>query len=38
VTGDWRGIVAGVLLAVAWPVDTFVMSRIEMRIRERLYR
>jgi hypothetical protein len=38
VTRDWRGIVAGVLLALAWPFDTFVMSRIEMRIHKRLYR
>ena len=38
VTRDWRGVVAGVLLAVAWPFDTFVMSRIEMRIHKRLYR
>jgi hypothetical protein len=38
VTGDRRTIVTGVTLALAWPLDTFVVARIEMRIRERLYR
>jgi hypothetical protein len=33
VTGDWRGIVFGVSVAVAWPFDMFIASRIQ-----RLYR
>jgi hypothetical protein len=35
--GDWRRIVFGVLVAVAWPFDTFVWSPIKMRIDARLY-
>jgi hypothetical protein len=38
VLGDWRRIVFGVLVAVAWPLDTFVWSRIKMCIDARLYR
>ena len=38
VIGDWRRIVFGVSVAVAWPFDTFVRSRIKMRIDEQLYR
>jgi hypothetical protein len=38
VIGDWRRIVFGVSVAVAWPFDTFVWSRIKMRVDERLYR
>jgi len=38
VIGDWRRIVFGVSVAVAWPFDTFVWSRIKMRIDEQLYR
>jgi hypothetical protein len=34
VTGDWRRIVIGVSVAVAWPFNTFVWSRIKMRIDE----
>jgi hypothetical protein len=35
--GDWRRIVSGVLVAVTWPFDTFVWSRIKSRIDARLY-
>jgi hypothetical protein len=38
VTGDRRGIVFGVLVAVAWPLDTFVWSRVKLRLDKRLYR
>jgi len=38
VTGDWRKIAFGVSVALAWPFDTFVWSRIKMRSDERLYR
>jgi hypothetical protein len=37
VTSDWRGIVFGTLVAVAWPIDTFVWSRIKLRLDKRLY-
>jgi hypothetical protein len=36
--GDWRRIVFGVLVAAAWPFDTFVRARIKRRLDARLYR
>lgn len=30
VTGDWRAIVFGVVVAASWPLDTFVRSRFKL--------
>jgi hypothetical protein len=38
VIGDWRRILFGASVAVAWPFDTFVWSHSKRRIDERLYR